>query len=299
MAGIDLTESSKVVFLTQTSDPRVVEPQYHYVYSTVSMRMGYPIYWGWIAKNNPQIKNKKICVLATDDITGHNEVDMHTRYMTTFAVNKPEPLYFKRGTADYTPIATKIKELNPYMVACGGVQPGGQFASVLKALNESGWKGFKYNGAGIGLTENLEIAGKEAVEGYLGAITDGSGLKSPPSQLLKLKELYEQSYGSGSWERERVAPSINWISAWYFLVGFLKKTASLDSDVVAKTLQGIEVETPMGLARLITPPQRKDNLRTAEVTTEVRIGEIKDGKMNHIHTVSLDEGMGYISAVFK
>ena len=44
---------------------------------------------------------------------------------------------------------------------------------------------------------NGEIAGKEALEGWVGPIMDGSGLNNPPSSYLKLKQLYETKYGTG------------------------------------------------------------------------------------------------------
>lgn len=297
MAGIDIAEPSKVLMLVQTSDPRVLEPQYHYVYSCVPLRMNYPVQWGWIAKNQPQIK--KICLLAWDDITGHNDVAMHSNCIQAFGLKAPEALYYPRSITDWAPVAAKVKQLNPDMVAGSGMLPGGQQGTVWKALYQAGWRGVTNNGVGIGLAENLEIAGKEPLENWMGPITDGSGLKSVPASLTKLIQVYEAKYAAGSWNKDRMATNIMWLSSWYFLVDALKKANRLDTTEIAAAMQNLQVETPSGLRKLIVPPQRKDNSRTVEVVGQVFFGQIKDGKINHVGTVTIDEAMNYIKTVYK
>jgi len=297
MAGLDITEPNKIPFICETGDPRVLDPKYKYVFSTSMLREIYNMEWGWLAKNRPDIK--KVMLLATDDIMGHNDVTTQTAAMKAFGIVPMDTLYYARTQPDLSPVGTKVKAANPDTVAGAGLLAGGPQAALLKALYQAGWRGVKTNGPGISMPDNLEIAGKEALEGWVGPIMDASGLSNPPTSYLKLKQLYEAKYGTGSWDRDRVAINIQWVTAWYFLPEALKKANSLSPDAIISALQGMSVDTPIGKLQLIVPPERNDNPRTVECVGEIAMGQIKDGKMNLVGIISTDDALKYIQTVYK
>ena len=297
MAGLDITETNKVPYFCCSAEPRLIDPKYRYVVSSSTLRTVYAVQWGWIAKNRPDIKN--VLLIAGDDISGHNDVDKHTIAMKAFGINPIDAIYYPRAATDLSPIATKAKQLNPGAVSFVGTFAGGPQAALIKALYQAGWKGITNNAAGISFNENLRIAGKDAVERWVGPIMDGSGITPPPAPLVKLRNLYEAKYGTGSWDKDNVAINIPWIASWYFLPEAMKKANSLDPDAIMKAVEGMAADTPTGTVKLIVPVERRDNPRAVQPIGEVTMGQIKDGKMNVLGRVSIEDAIKYAQTVYQ
>jgi ABC-type branched-subunit amino acid transport system substrate-binding protein len=297
MAGLDITEPSKVPYFCCSAEPRLTDPKYHYVVSFITLRTIFAVQWGWMAKNRPDIKN--VLLIATDDITGHNDVINHTKAMKAFGINVIDAIYFPRNATDLSPVATKAKQLNPGAISFVGVFQGGPQAAVLKALYQAGWKGITNNAVGISFKENLGIAGKDALERWVGPIMDGSGMTPPPAPYVKLKNLYETKYGLGSWEKDNVAIYNPFNASWYFLPKAIKKANSLNPDAIMKAVEGMAADTPTGVVKLIVPVERTDNPRAVEPIGEVTMGEIKGGKMNVLGRASIDDAIKYAQTVYQ
>jgi len=297
MAGLDITEPNKVPYFCCSAEPRLTDPKYRYVVSFITLRTIFPVQWGWIAKNRPDIKN--VLLIATDDITGHNDVINHTKALKAFGINVIDAIYFPRNTSDLSPIATKAKQLNPGAVSFVGVFQGGPQAALLKALHQAGWKGITNNAVGISLNENVRIAGKDALERWVGPILDGSGITPPPAPYVKLKDLYEAKYGPGSWDKDNVAIYNPFNASWYFLPEAMKKANSLNPDAIMKAVEGMAADTPTGVVKLIVPLERTDNPRPIQPIGEVTMGEIKDGKMNVLGKASIDDAIKYAQIVYQ
>jgi branched-chain amino acid transport system substrate-binding protein len=236
--------------------------------------------WKWRVE---RIHPKTIVMIEYDDVTGRAMAKMNADIAIKFPGVKVTQLYLPHGAPDATPIATKIKSLNPDFLYIGSVMGGAEIFRLVKAVHETGWKGhLESTYISVALPEIVEKLGKEVVEGAeTEQIKDPSEFTWAPKLLLELRKNYEKKYGV--WEND----AIGWTGGWYVFQALVKKAGSLDPDVLMDARDGLEFDCLWGRGKLV-PRLDMNNSRYVEAVYPKYMGVIKDGKLVHLGTLTVE-----------
>jgi len=283
MAGKEITEPNKIPVFHGAVSPEFVKPEYKYLthcYHWVEAVL-YAL-WKWhIERLHP----KTVVMIEYDDVTGRAMAKMHAGIVAKFPGVELTSLYLPHGASDVTPIATKIKSVNPGFLFIGSVMGGAELFRLVKAIHETGWKGpTESTYLGVALPEIVEKLGKQAVEGATTSITDPSEFSWCPKLLLEHRRNYEKKYGV--WEND----AIGWMTGWYVFLALVKKAGSLDPDVLMNAREGLEFDCLWGRGKLV-PRLDVKNLRYVETIYPTYRGVIKDGKVVHLLTITVQSAL--------
>ena len=282
VATLQIAEPNKVLMIGNGMTEKTMEPEWHYYYRTPSLF--------WI--NGQQVDfidlfKKRglpmtVVIINPDDVTGRGATKKNEILFNNMGVKILDTLYWKRGTTDYTPFATKIKSLNPGFVDTGTAPGGAPTLLLAKALYDVGYKGGKiFNNMADTWKEIVEKVGPEAIEGSVGGFKDPREF-SKEKWVLELCDAYEKKYGA--WETD----SINWIAGWDALITAIKKANSLDVDDLTKALNGMEFATLYCKYRFVARPDL-NNARTCDSVAEMIYGVVKNGKFQVQPGISIDD----------
>jgi len=288
LAGLPLTEENKIPTFCGGLSPKILAPTNHYVVRTSVVSTLDPSVHAYVVSKYPHMKT--LVLLSPDDESGRAQSAAAKTIAKALGLNVIDSLFYPRETMDFLAIGTKVKTLAPDAVTFPATDPGNQFGLQLKELYAAGWTGIKYQPTAPNMDEVMSVAPKEAVEGLITSIKP-TELDKPPSAARELKELYMREYGS--WSQTGVA----WIGGWYVLIAAIKKANSLDPDDVMNAVEGLEVDTPLGYARMVKRPDL-GNYRCVEFMPALYIAETKDGKLIYTVTVPQDQGLAACEKIF-
>jgi branched-chain amino acid transport system substrate-binding protein len=282
LATLQIAEPNKVLMIGNGMTEKTMEPEWNYYYRAPSL------FWingqqvDWIEMFKKKGLPMTVVIINPDDVTGRGATKKNEILFKNMGVKVLDTLYYKRGTTDYTPFATKIKSLNPGFVDAGTTISGAPTLLLVKALYEVGYKGGKiFNNMADTWKEIVEKVGPESIEGSVGGFKDPREF-SKEKWVLDLCEAYEKKYGA--WETD----SVNWIAGWFALMAAIKKADSLDVDDLTKALNGMEFSTIYCKYRFVARPDLK-NSRTCDTVAEMIYGVVKDGKFQVQPVMSIDE----------
>ncbi|MBW1799761.1 MAG: ABC transporter substrate-binding protein [Deltaproteobacteria bacterium] len=282
VATLQIAEKNKVLQIGNGMTEKTMEPKWHYYFRSPSLF--------WISGQQVEYLNQfkkrglpmTVVMINPDDRTGRGATKKNTRFFKQMGVKILDTLFWKRGTSDYTPFATKIKSKNPGFVDTGTTPSGAPTVLIAKALYDVGYKGGGiFNNMSDSWKEIVQKLGPEVIEGACGGFKDPRDYRKE-KWVLELCDAYERKYGV--WETD----AINWIGGWFVLMDAVKKADSLDVDVLAKTLQGVEYDTIYARGKFVARPDKK-NPRKCDSVGEQIPGIIKNGKFQVIKIMSYDE----------
>ena len=282
VATLQIAQQNKVLQIADGMTEKTMEPQWNYFYRTPSLF--------WI--NGQQVEYiemfKKrglpmtVVMINPDDVTGRGATKKNEMLYNNVGVKILDQLFWKRGTTDYTPFATKIKSLNPGFVDTGTAPGGAPTLLLAKALYDVGYKGGKiFNNMADTWKEIVDKVGPEAIEGSVGGFKDPRQYRSE-KWVLELCDAYEKKYGI--WETD----AVNWIGGWFALMSAVKKADSLDPDDLVKALNGMEFSTFYCNSKFVARPDM-NNPRTCDSVGEQIFGVVKKGKFTVLPIMSIDE----------
>jgi ABC-type branched-subunit amino acid transport system substrate-binding protein len=282
LGGLEATESAKMLNLTSNPSEAVVDPEYNYVYRTAVVGSCIPILWAQLKKDEPEIKT---AVLAgMDNEEGYFRTSVDALCAESLGIEVLDTIFYAAEETDFSAMATKIKQLNPDLVALSTGDPAAQGALQWKAIYQSGWEGVKWTPIAPLVIVQAEICGIEALEGIYTTFYDIGDLPTGTQENRDLKRAYIEKYGEwNEW-------GLDWVHGWYFLIGAIQKADSLDTDKIAEALHGIEVATPMGMGRLV-PRRDVGNDKTVDCIIVQYVGQIGNGENVCISEASLDDGV--------
>ncbi|MBW2000292.1 MAG: ABC transporter substrate-binding protein [Deltaproteobacteria bacterium] len=282
VATLRVAETNKVLQIGNGMTEKTMEPQWHYYFRSPSLF--------WLAGQQvvflEEFKRRglpmTVVQINPDDITGRGATKKNSRVYKNLGVKILDNLFWKRGTSDYTPFATKIKSINPGFVDTGTTPGGAPTLLLAKALYDVGYKGgIIFNNMADAYREILDKVGPDAIEGAVGGFKDPRDYRTE-KWVLDLCDAYEKKYGV--WETD----ATNWIAGWFILMQAIKKADSLDVDDLAKALDGMEYSTIYSRGRFVARPDRK-NSRTCDSVNEQFPGIIRNGNFVILKKVSIDE----------
>ncbi len=282
VATLQVAEPNKVLQIANGMTEKTMDPKWHYFYRAPSL------FWinGQQVEYVNQFKQRglpmTVAFIQPDDITGRGSTKKQTRLYNNLGVKIKDTLFYKRGTTDYTPFATKIKSINPGFVDTGTTRGGAPTLLLAKALYEVGYKGsILFNNMAGTWKEIVAKVGPESIEGAVGGFKDPREYRKE-KWVLELCDAYEKKYGI--WETD----AVNWITGWFAFVAAVKKANSLDPDDLTRALDGLEFDALDYKRRFVSRPDRK-NPRTCDSVGEQVPGIIKNGKFQVIKIMSVDE----------
>ncbi|MGD0781065.1 MAG: ABC transporter substrate-binding protein [Dehalococcoidales bacterium] len=203
---------------------------------------------------------------------------------TVAGLNPLDVLYFSSDTVDFSPLATKIKSLNPDVVDLG-YTGGDQGLNLMSALIDAGYKGIIQPGNMTQTTIDNAVKklGKDFMEGKETGSFDPTGMQKDPD-MLALIDSYTKEYGSFH------SDGCMWVTPWFFFQDAVNSTQSVDVDVLAKYLQNSThgVKCLTGYAQLFARPDLQ-NFKTIDVAIGNYVGIIKDGKLVSSKTDSVKD----------
>ena len=282
VATLQIAERNKVIQICNGITEKTMDPKWQGYYRAPSL------FWdnGQRVEFIDQFKKRglpmTVVLINPDDITGRGATKMNTMFYKNMGVKILNTLFYKRGTTDYTPFATKIKSFNPGFVDTGATRGGAPTLLIAKALYDVGYKGGTiFNNMADTWQEIVAKVGPDAIEGAVGGFKDPRQYRTE-KWAQELCDAYEKKYGV--WETD----AVNWISGWFVLMTAIKKADSLEYDDLKKALNGLEYSSLYSNARFVARPDRK-NPRTCDSVSEQFPGIVKDGKFQLIRTMPIDE----------
>lgn len=282
VATLGVAEQNKVLQIGNGMTEKTMDPKYHYYYRTPSLFFFKGAHSTFLKEFKERGLPMTVVQINPDDITGRGSSKQYSVLYKNLGVKVLDSLFYKRGTTDYIPFATKIKSLNPGFVDTGTTPAGGPTINLAKALYDVGYKGGRIflNMSGS-WRDIVKKFGPEVIEGTVGIFKDPRDYQTE-QWILETCDAYEKKYGV--WESD----SVNWISGWFALMTAIKKADSLDVDDLTKAMDGMEFDAIYYKARFVARPDKK-NSRTCDSAGQVFPGMMENGKFTIMKTVSPDE----------
>lgn len=193
-----------------------------------------------MAKRSPEMKT--VSFVAPNDETGRANVQYERTAAEAAGLRLSRTEMYERGTIDFMPLLQRILGDKPDMISVTG-SPIGDAALMTKQARELGYKG-EISGVSM-LPESqvlVNIAGKEAAEGWIALGTMDEGLP-PPMENVRVR--YLQKYGP-PW----LAIAGQYYIFFEFVTDAIKAANSTDVEKVLSAMQNGEFETASGKTSL-------------------------------------------------
>jgi branched-chain amino acid transport system substrate-binding protein len=183
-----ITEKEKVLVLCNSFSDKAVSPEKPF---TLRMLMtsveGAPLLTDWFLKEHNKVKN--VISIAPNDASGYAGVRAFETGFKKHNIKLNSNEYYERGTKDFSPLVTRAQLLNPDAIAMANC-PSADSALMVKLFRQMGSKVFFLDCVSLDWKRMIEIAGKEAAEGYMwGAFHDDNDPK-----IKKFNERYKKIY---------------------------------------------------------------------------------------------------------
>jgi ABC-type branched-subunit amino acid transport system substrate-binding protein len=195
-------------------------------------------------------------------------------------------LVYPKDTTDFSSLATKIMSLEPRPDHIDlSFVTGDTITQIVSALYDAGYKGTvaPYNLNPNILANIIAKTGKEYIEGWEFLNFDPRGVTDDP-KIVALIDKYTKKYG------EFRSEGAFWVAPWFFFEDAVLNTQSVDVEVLREYLQSSKhgVRTLDGYSQLFARPDL-ENLKTVDVAAGHGVGIIRDGKMELLKTVSVQD----------
>lgn len=275
-------QAAGIPFFASAFTEKLLDPKLKYVYATTTARSVDTLY-PMILKVRPEIKTAVLA--AQDDETGHALTEKAKTILMANGIKILDSFYFPRTQRDYTPIATKVASLNPHFFAIPGFGGAAETAGLMaKALYNSNWRGVWFNTASPVIKNLMEICPRGEAEGLYVPLTDFTLQPEPPRLAVKVRKAFEEKYGT--WRE--VGPY--WTLPLWFFAAAAEKANRFDPAEIDKAMAGLEIETPIGKARMIKRPDL-GNMKYVDVMVAPALAQVKGGKATFVKSETIAEAI--------
>jgi len=238
VAAYPVTEEAGVLMLSGATTDKHLFPPSKYTFRSAEGPLAKAVKWKYIRDHWP---NAKTVVLTEQDDEGGRADAARVRKIAPFYNFKLlNTLYYPRGTKDFTSIATKIKSINPDIVAFAATEAGTGIGLQIKALRAAGYAGGVAKTEELNMNELRSVASVRDLEGLIGKV--GPDLDPNRSKLyMDFKKAFINKYGE--W------PTIyfGFLSCIHMFKAALEKANSLKvADIAAAIEKGLEWENYSG-----------------------------------------------------
>ncbi|MBS4023579.1 MAG: ABC transporter substrate-binding protein [Dethiobacter sp.] len=200
-----------------------------------SIEIMYATFIPYLQKNE---NIKTMAVINPDDETGQSGAEAARLVADQFGVTIVAEEYFERGTAELSPLLTKVMAANPDLIETSYTDPATS-ALILKQARELGYKGTILLSWGPDPKQVIQIAGAHAEGAYMAL----AGPQEPQNSAQQ--EIYTRfvarwpvgEFDPNIWHLTEVIPA---------LTKAIVETQSFDPNVLAQKLENMEWDSPAG-----------------------------------------------------
>jgi branched-chain amino acid transport system substrate-binding protein len=287
-AWLSVTEQNKVIVLSYQPDYlNILDPKFHYVFSSAFMNTQVAAFTGWFNKNYPDL-TKNIVIPLQDNLFGHASQDKLTAVWKAFGVS-PTFMFYSATQTDLSSAATKVINLKPT-----AVDPVSTDNLMIKALYQAGFKGQIFEDNGSSAQTLASMVPIEALEGYISCAWPMEF--DPVPAEAKVAQEYKAAWIAkyGKWTNAEVGG----VSYYACLKSALQQSGSLDTDKLADIMAtGLKFEGPLGAGQMINRPDLGLD-RTVDSIATTYVKQIKGGQPTMLAKVNIDEGINSVRQVY-
>ena len=282
LASVPIAQQAGMPMFCSSHSDKVIDPKYKGIY-IVSTARSVDILYPVLLNARPDIKTAVIA--AQDDETGHDMTRRAVIILGQRGVKVLESFYFPRDMRDYTPVATKVASLKPDLFDIPGFGGTAEKMGLMsKALFDTNWRGATFVTAAPVLKDLLDICPRGEADGLYMPLADFTLLRDAPPLAVKMRKAFEQKYG----EWREIGPS--WTLPFWFWAAAVKKAGSFEPARIDKALAAIEVETPIGMAKMIRRPDL-GNSKYVDTMVTPALAVIKANKAVAVATMSTTDAI--------
>ena len=289
LASIPVVERAGLPYFYQSHSEKIFGFKYKYQYETTTGRSIEAVY-NLLLKARPDIKT--VVFAGQDDEIGHDLIRKAKIIFGAQGVKVLEDFYFPRDMRDYTPVATKVVSIKPDLFAIPGFGGAAEKMGLMsKALSDANWRGVTYVTASPVIKDLVQICPKGEAEGLYMPMSDFTVLQNPPPLAIKVRKGYEQKYG----EWKETGPY--WTVPLWFYVAAVKKAGSFEAAEIDKVMPGLEVDTPVGKAKLMKRPDLNITRYWDSMVSPALI-QLRGSKVVPISSLSVKEAIGELEKAY-
>ena len=282
LASIPIVQQAGLPMLCSSHSDKTLDPKYKYVY-IMSTARSVDILYPLLLKARPDIKTAVIA--AQDDETGHDMTRRALLILGQRGVKVLESFYFPRDMRDYTPVATKVASLKPDLFPIPGFGGTAEKMGLMsKALYDTDWRGATFVTAAPVVKDLADICPRGEADGLYIPLADFTLLPDGPPLAVRMRKAFEQKYG----EWREIGPS--WTLPFWFWAAAVKKAGGFEAAKIDKALAGLEVETPIGMAKMIKRPDL-NNSRYVDTMVTPALGQVKGKKVVPVARMTIKDAI--------
>jgi len=282
LASIPVVQQSGLPMLCSSHSDNTLNPKYKYVYNVTTAR-SVDILYRLLLKTRPDIKTAVLA--AQDDETGHDMTRRAIAFLGQGGVKVLESFYFPRDMRDYTPVATKVASLKPDLFAIPGFGGTAENVGLMsKALYDTNWRGATFVTAAPVVKDLANICPRGEADGLYIPLADFTMQPDAPPLALKMRKAFEQKYG----EWRESGPS--WTLPVWFWVAAAKKAGGFEAAQIDKAMAGLQVETPIGMAKMIKRPDL-GNSRYVDTMVTPALAQVKGSKSISVGSMTIKDAI--------
>ena len=233
-----ITENKVLHIASSYGGKKATHPGAPYTFrACMEPAQSHPMLLPWIAK---KYGLKTIALTSTDDETGLIQAEDAEKEAKNIGLTITDKAFAPRGTADFTPMLTKLIAKNPQAIDFGS-WAGSEGPLICKQVKELGYKGlliFSYS-------QSISVFQKVAGE-YMDGILFYSIFATDPTPLAtKVTKRYQEKY------KERIDPIVLRNYDYLLLIRkAIDAAGTLDTTAVRNFMSKVKVEGVFGEARI-------------------------------------------------
>jgi branched-chain amino acid transport system substrate-binding protein len=276
------TEKNKVICVAGTPVPAIFDKNYQYSFEAGFMTFATPEVAGWLAKN---MNFKTVECAFPDDQGGHAYGGGVVATLESYGI-KVTSIFYPPTSTDLSAVGTKVKTDNPDgFIAAGS---SGSDALVYQAVVKAGYKGQLFSTTTITLETLKTTVPIASLEGFVGGAWPVEFDPASTQMAKDFKAAYIAKFNK--WD----GPEIQLTGAWSALKTALEQAGTTDTTKIAQVLaNGLKYEGPTGKAQMV-PRNDLGITKTVDSVSEFCIKKVVNGKPVLLHTITVDEGIGYL-----
>jgi branched-chain amino acid transport system substrate-binding protein len=236
-----ITEKEKVLYFHNAYAKDVIDPDMPYSFRIcASPHELQPAIYTWVAQNYPDAK--KVYMIYPNAESGWAMRDFLTSLLPLVGLELVGTSQCEYTTVDFTPFLLQALEENPDIIDTGGLSPSQQ-AAICETARDMGYTGLFLDVCPLADTDLVDVAGKEAVEGFIGYTLPSIGPLATP-EAIAFREAYIEEYGQWG------ASVIDIAIGFPILLDAIKAADSIEPDEVLAVLDsGKSFDTLVGPVR--------------------------------------------------
>jgi branched-chain amino acid transport system substrate-binding protein len=241
LAIAPITEKERILYFHNAYAKDVIDPDMPYSFRIcASPHELQPAIYTWVAQHYPNAK--RVYMIYPNAESGWAMRDFLTSLLPLVGLELAGTSQCEYTTVDFTPFLLQALETEPDIIDTGGLSPNQQ-AAICETARDMGYTGLVLDVCPLAETDLVDVAGKEAVEGFIGYTLPTIGPLATPESIA-FREAYTEKYGRWG------AAVIDIAIGFPILVDAIKAADSIEPDEVLAVLDsGRSFDTLVGPVR--------------------------------------------------